>query len=186
METEHLSLEDGKGVDEIKDDTPEEDVSVEWVGEEEEEEEEKEDDSATYTTERKKTTVINRTFCVSVHVILEEELEKAEGIYKTSVICTLSSRLAWYSLPPEESELQLKLISNSMSVACSCLSVRASQEVAADTTNRKNPVVGNWPGTGTGWERAEGMVGTPATAPRRSLDMSENTHTLPSLPLLLE
>lgn len=48
METEHLSLEDGKGVDEIKDDTPEEDVSVEWVGEEEEEEEEKEDDSATF------------------------------------------------------------------------------------------------------------------------------------------
>lgn len=49
METEHLSLEDSKGGDEIKDDTPEEDVSMEWVEEQEEEE-----DSESYTTERKK------------------------------------------------------------------------------------------------------------------------------------
>lgn len=83
-----LGLEDKKGGDEItlvKDDTPEEDVSMEWMEEQEEE------DSESCTTERKKKHR-NLTLCVQ-GVILEEEAEKAGGAYETSVICTLS-RLA--------------------------------------------------------------------------------------------
>lgn len=84
-----MSLEDGKVEGEVEDDTPEEDVSMEWV-----EEQEDEEDSESYTTEKEKHCNKLDFLYVCAHIILEEELEKAEGICKTSMICAPSSRLA--------------------------------------------------------------------------------------------
>lgn len=96
-----LGLEDKKGGDEImlvKDDSPEEDVSMEWMEEQEEE------DSESCTAGRK--TQLQTGHCVCACVTLEGEHRKVGGMCKSPLLCPLSSTLA-VVLPPKTQRTRL-------------------------------------------------------------------------------
>ena len=95
-ETEHLSLEDSKGGDEMKDDTPEEDASVEWPEEQEEEE-----DSGGCTTERKTLSQTGHFVCLRVS-FWRKYLRKQRAYTKCQSSAPSPAGWQWYSLPPEK------------------------------------------------------------------------------------
>jgi len=97
--------------------------------------------------QKEKNTVINWAFCVPACAVLGEELEKAEGAYRTSAVGTRSSRLAAVCSASRKNDLRwinftVLMKANFHQAGCAgpwrCWPLaarRAGQEMAADTTS---------------------------------------------------
>lgn len=113
--------------------------------------------------------------------------EKAEGTDKTSVTHTQPSLLAGGFPASRKSELHLTDHSIVMTISAllALLWLRRENSPGGGSRSKgQHEAVGGQPGTGTGWEGAEGGTGTPA--PGESLYTAGNTHTPPSLPFSLK
>lgn len=130
---------------------------------------------------RKESAVTKGTCGVSVCVTVPEERDKAEGTDKTSVTHTLPSLLAGGFLASGKTELHLTDYSILMTIAV-LLGLLCSPG-GGSRSKEQHEAAGGKPGTGTGWEGAEGVTGSPA--PGESLYTSGNTHTPPSLSVTL-